>query len=304
MMRPVRHWAVYVGALAMRRLTLLLPLNRAIQLGGGLGWLSYFILHKQRRRALRNLAQAFPDALTARQRCRLARQVFCNCGRGMAEGFWFSRFTKALLAERISIVGSEHLLGGYTHGRGFVGLSAHFGNWELLAAYLAKVMGISFGVVARDLKNPRINELVLHGRQKMGVNVIVRGESGISIYRRLAKGEGVGILADQDTRGEGVFVNFFGRPAYTQTGVAHLCVKTGADVIPLFIVRNPDNVTHTIHVEPALRVERTEDEHHDVHEITQSFTKVIEEYVRRYPAQWMWFHRRWRHKAPADTARS
>jgi KDO2-lipid IV(A) lauroyltransferase len=295
-LRPVRHWVVYVVALGIRRLVLLLPLDRAIECGGLLGWLAYFVLQKQRLRTLRNLQQALPELATARQRRQLAREVFRNCGRGVAEGFWLARFTKALLAERIKIVGAEHLLGGYAHGRGFIGVSAHLGNWELLAAYLARVMGISFGVVARELSNPWMNTFLLRQRKETGINVIVRGESGIGIFRRLAKGEGVGILADQDTKGEGVFVNFFGQPAYTQTGVAHLCVKTGADIIPLFIVRNDDGLTHTIFVERALQVERTEDENRDVREITQRFTAIIEDYIRRYPAQWVWFHRRWRRR--------
>jgi len=287
----------------MRRLVLLLPLNRAIQFGGAAGWLAYFALRRERHTALRNLGQAIPEILPARQRRQLVREVFRNCGRGLAEVFWFPKYTKALVAERVSIVGSEHLLGVYARGRGFICLSAHLGNWELLGAYVAQVLGISFGVVARDLKNPLVDELVRRNRQKMGINVIMRGKSGIAIYRRLGKGECVGILGDQDTRGEGIFVNFFGQPAYTQNGVAHLCVKTGADIIPLFIIRNPDKVTHTIYVEPPLRVERTGDHHRDVQEITQSFTKVIEGYIRRYPAQWMWFHRRWRRKPPADPAK-
>ena len=209
-MRPVRHWAVYIAALIIRRLVLLLSLDRAIQFGEAVGWLAYFALRRERRTALHNLAQAVPEVLPARQRRQLVREVFRNCGRGLSEVFWFPKFTRALLAERISIVGSEHLLSAYAHGRGFICLSAHLGNWELLAAYLAQVLGIRFGVVARELRNPRMHELLLRNRQVMGISVIVRGESGIAIYRRLAKGEGVGILADQDTRGEGVFVNFFG----------------------------------------------------------------------------------------------
>jgi KDO2-lipid IV(A) lauroyltransferase len=175
-------------------------------------------------------------------------------------------------------------------------LTGHCGNWELLAASL-NAHGLGMAVVARELEDPGLQELLLALRERFGTRTIVRGTRGaarelLGVFRG---GGALGMLIDQDTKVDGVFVPFFGRAAYTPVGAADLALRFDAAVLPTFIERLPDG-SHLGRIEPALALPT------DPTEATALMTARIEAQIRRVPEQWVWLHRRWRRSPPAADA--
>ena len=176
-------------------------------------------------------------------------------------------------------------------------LSAHMGNWELMGAALS-LWGYPINVIARRIYIPRINGLLLRLRQSAGMRVILRegASSAKDMLRALRKNEVIGMLMDQDAHVQGVWVDFFGIPAFTPSGPAAIALKSGARVVSAFMVR--DGSGGRIEIRGPYSLVRTGDHERDVLENTRMFTGIIERYVRRYPEQWVWMHDRWKHRRP------
>ncbi|MEO7794558.1 MAG: lysophospholipid acyltransferase family protein, partial [Thermoanaerobaculia bacterium] len=173
-------------------------------------------------------------------------------------------------------------------------VTGHCGNWELLAAALNQ-RGLGMLVVAREIDEPGLQTMLLDLRARFGTRTIVRGTPGAAraLLGALRGAGALGMLIDQDTKVEGVFVEFFGRPAWTPVGAAELALRFDAVVLPTFIVRRPDG-THeaTIHPELALPAAPTA--------ATALMTAAIEAQIRSHPEQWVWLHRRWRRQPKAQ----
>ena len=179
-------------------------------------------------------------------------------------------------------------------------ITGHLGNWELIPAYFVSV-GLHGGVVARRVYYEKYERLLSRLRLSKGFRVFYRDESPRAILKTLKNNEVVGILADQDVRKlDGVFVEFFGRPAYTPTAPVLIAMKTGAPLIPARIVR--EGRKHRIVVDEPIPLRRSGDREADLVHNTQAWSRVIERYIREHPDQWVWMHRRWRTR-PEDVAR-
>ena len=270
----------------------LLPHAAACRLTEFLACLAYLVVGRQRKIVLRNLVTAFPD-LSETERRSIARRMYRNLGRNAAE---FARFSKLSESGRIDdiveVVGKEHLDKSYAEGRGVLLLTAHLGNWEFLGGWLVK-MGYRLTALARRMSYQR-HENVLEGlRKDSGFDSIDRNDTR-EILRRIRQGHLIAILSDQDIpKLDGVYVNFLGRLAYTPTGIVLLALKTGAPIVPMFIIRQPDG-RHRITFRQPLELVRTGERNWDTLLNTIRYTNVIEEMVRAHPEQWMWFHDRWR----------
>jgi KDO2-lipid IV(A) lauroyltransferase len=269
-----------------------LPASAARWLGAGLGEAAYWLLGGRRRVAIGNLAMVFGDGLPARARAALARRCFRHLGITAAECCQlFFGATDRLLA-RVRIEGLEHIRAAMAQGRGAFYLTAHFGNWELLAA-AHRLAGFPLTVVVRPLDNPFLEALVARARQRSGVRIVSKRDAVRGVRAALARGECVGVLLDQDAGREGAFVPFLGQAASTSRSLAVLALKTRAPVVPAFIRRLPGG-DHALVLEPAIPVEATGDLEHDVEATTARFTAAIERHVRAHPEQWFWVHRRWK----------
>jgi KDO2-lipid IV(A) lauroyltransferase len=192
----------------------------------------------------------------------------------------------------VTFEGKTHIDQALDRGNGAIILTGHFGNWELLAASIV-ANGYPLSSIARQLRSKRLDTLICAYREKSGYSSIDRANAVRPALRCLKRNELLGIVADVDTRTDGVFVDFLGRPAYTPYSPVAIALKTGAAILPTFIVRQPDDSHRTI-VEPPLVLQRIGDRERDYVFNTQKFTNVIESYVRRYPEQWIWMHERWR----------
>jgi KDO2-lipid IV(A) lauroyltransferase len=264
-----------------------LPWPAVQRLGRGLGRLAWSLGRRDRGRTLDHLALAFPD-LSASDRQALGRDCFRHQGMNLAECLHLLHKDCADIARHVEVQGWEEIVRARESGRPLVLVTGHCGNWELLAATL-NCRGLGMAVVARSLDEPRLQGMLAGLRRRFGTATIERGSEGAArqILGTLRRGGVLGMLIDQDTKVDGVWVPFFGHPAFTPVGAAKIALRQGTEVIPAFIERRPDG-SHLVRVQKALELPQ------DAQEATAVMTRAIEEQVRRRPEQWVWMHRRWR----------
>jgi KDO2-lipid IV(A) lauroyltransferase len=272
-----------------------LPRPLALRLGAWLGELFYLLDARDRRIAMLNLRIAFPEKSDDERR-RILRASCRNLGRVAAE---FCHLP-ALDAARVSAIVSfddraawEHVITTAAE-RGAVILTGHFGNWELLA-YVHGLLGHPITLVHRPMHNATFDDAISAIRARPGTRAIKKKAAAKGAIRTLRQHGILVIPSDQNqTHDAGVFVNFFGKPANTTPGAARLAMLTGAPVFPAFLVRDGESGRHRVVVLPEVEMVRTEDRNADVVTNTQRCSLVIEEMIRRYPEQWIWFHKRWK----------
>jgi KDO2-lipid IV(A) lauroyltransferase len=275
-----------------------LPLSTAIRLGMVLARLGR-LFPKLRQTAERNLQLACPEISEAERR-RLLLGCFENLGRLLAVFSHFTRSNDAGLARLIEPVGLDHLVAAKEHGRGVILFTGHVGAWELTSFGLS-MSGHPLSFLVRRIDNPKIEELIDRTRAHRGNRSIDKRFAAREMLKILQTGGTLGILVDLNTLDrEAIFVDFFGLPAATTFMVAKLALRTGAEVLPVFAPWDKSKQKFLLQVGPALSFEGTGEEQEDVRRLTQAFTKVVEDYVRRYPDQWLWIHRRWKTRPPGD----
>jgi KDO2-lipid IV(A) lauroyltransferase len=253
----------------------------------------YFLDDRHRRIARRNLTIAFPEK-DPNEIEKVVRLAFRNLGRVAAEFFIISRLKKENLHQYLIYEGLENFFRAQEKGKGVLFLTAHFGNWEWMAAGFPLVSHHSCHVVFRPLDNRFLNDMVERVRTATGNHTIPKQRAMGYILRLLKEGKTVGILLDQNMDWyEGVFINFFGELACTNKGMALLALKTGTPVLPVFNIRQRDG-RYRIIIEPEVPLFRTGNKDGDVTQNTQLYSQVIERYIRDYPDHWLWFHQRWK----------
>jgi KDO2-lipid IV(A) lauroyltransferase len=265
-----------------------LPAPVAIGFGRALGLGAHALLATPRRLARAHVALAFPE-LDEPARRTLVRDTFRHAGESYAElAVWRK------LARRdgfVRIEGLDALDEALAGGRGCIAITGHLGNWELLAARMAALVPLT--VVARKVNDERFNALITRFRGGAGMEILLRDDPRFlgAVREALGRNRIVALLIDQDSRGGGVFVPFFGRPAHTPPGAAVLALRTKAPVVSVFIRRRPEG-GHCITFE-RFAVE-SDGGRGRVVELTARFTARIEAAIRRSPAEWVWWHERWR----------
>lgn len=275
-----------VGALGLP------PLRFSMNLGAAFGRFFQRFAPKLNRVGGRNLEIAFPNSDEI-ERQKILRGCFENLGRQLGLVSHFSRLARENLSDVIRVQGLEHCAAAHAAGRGVIFFTAHFGGWE--ASHLAvSAAGFPINVIVRRIDNPLVENFVGNLRSRFGSRTIDKKTSARTMFRRLKAGEILGILADLNTQEhEGVFVDFFGVPASTSAGIAKLALRTNAAVLPGFAVWQPDEQKYLLRLEPPVEFKRTTDDERDVRDLTQKITGIIEDYVRRFPDQWLWIHKRW-----------
>ena len=268
-----------------------LPRPMALAIGGWLGILAFWFASGQRRLACKHLQQSLdiPDEQSVNA---IVKTCFVNLGKTVVEFMQFPRMNPEQIQKHVKFEGVHHIENALAQGKGAIVLTGHFGNWELLAASITAIVAPLTPIV-RKLRSPRLNALVTNYREKAGYSSIDRDTGVRQALRCLKNNELLGIVADVDTTVNGVFVNFFGKPAYTPYSPIAFALKTGAAVLPCFIVRQPDG-SHRAIIEPPLSLERFDVREKELVVNTQKFTEIIESYIRKYPEQWIWMHKRWK----------
>lgn len=256
--------------------------------------LFYQFSEKNRLIVLHNLTRAFPEKDIS-EVTEIARNCYKSLGIVAAEFFDILSMTRENVSDWLEFEGAENYLKAHEKNKGILFFTGHFGNWEIMVAAFA-LLYQPVNIVYRALDNPVIGDIVDRVRSHAGNKLIPKGGAARRIVRVLGKNEIVGILIDQNVSWrEGVFVDFFGRPASTTQGFAALALQTGAPVLPGFIFRMK-NGKYRFVIGPEVEISRTGDYDRDILENTQRFTDIVEDTVRRHPEQWFWLHQRWKTK--------
>ena len=277
----------------------LLPRKVARAAGAVIGAIAFRVLGRLRRVGLRNLELAFPE-MTAADREVTLRSEYRNLGFLLAEFCKMPGYTPATASRFIRYEGLENYLAARDRGKGVLVLTGHLGAWELSSFYHS-LMGMPMGMVIRRLDNSLVDALVNRIRCLHGNRVIHKDDFARGLIASMRAGETVGILMDTNmTPPQGVFVPFFGVLACTASGVARIAAKTGASVVPGFLLWEKTEQQYVLHFGNEIEVIRTGDPEQDVVANTASFTAAIEGYIRQYPEQWLWLHRRWKTRPPGE----
>ena len=267
------------------------PLARAFAIG--IAQLVYMLHFRLRQVGMRNLEMVFPEKSLGERR-RILRGVFTSLGRQLAELCQFPRYTVQNVDDVVVYDGLENYERAYARGKGVLFLTAHFGGWEL-SAFAHSLHGHWLHVVMRPMDNLYLDRLLQSYRTMHGNKVVPKDDFVRGLLAAMRAGETVGILMDTNmTPPQGVFVDFFGIPACTASGLARIALRTDSAVVPGFTIWDEALGKYRLRFDPAIELVRTGDLEADIVANTQKFTKVIEDYVRRYPQQWLWVHRRWK----------
>jgi len=270
-----------------------LPRPVARWLGAGVGRGVFVVADRLRRTGMRNLEMAMPEA-SLEERERILRLVYRNLGWQLAEFCRMERYTPENTQNLIRYEGLENFLEAEARGKGVLILTGHLGAWELSSFYHS-LMGHPMGMVIRRLDNRLLDGFVNRIRCLHGNKVLHKDDFARGLITAMRAGETVGILMDTNmTPPAGVFVEFFGRAACTASGLARVALKTGAAVVPGFLVWEAAESRYVLHFGKQISLPDTGDAEADIVSLTQLCTSVIESWVRRYPDQWLWIHRRWK----------
>jgi Kdo2-lipid IVA lauroyltransferase/acyltransferase len=271
----------------------LLPRSWARLFGSGAGRLAYSSLGRLRRVGVRNLQLAFPE-MPPSERDRLLRLEYRNLGWLLAEFCQMSSYSLGEASSFIRYDGLEHYLNARDRGQGVLVLTGHLGAWELSSFYHS-LAGYPMGMVIRRLDNPLVDRFVNRIRCQHGNRVLHKDDFARGLLGAMRAGETVGILMDTNmTPPQGLFVPFFGVPACTASGLARVALKTGAAVLPGFLLWEESERQYVLRFGPELALAATGDAEADTADNTARFTAVLEGAIRQYPSQWLWMHRRWK----------
>jgi KDO2-lipid IV(A) lauroyltransferase len=288
----LRNSLEFIPAWILLKFLGLLPRAAAIWSGKLIARAAYHLHGRLRRVGHRNLNLAMPE-LTVDERRAIVKGVFINLGRLLGEFSQFPRITSDNITGLVEYDGFENYQRASERGRGVLMLTGHVGAWEL-CAFAQGVYGHPLSFLVRPLDNPLLDRMISGYRELSGNRTINKNRAVKPVLEVLKRGDDVGLLIDVNTlTDQGVFCDFFGVPACSTTGLAVFALRADAPVVPGFLIWDERARKHRLRFEPEIPLLRTGDFKEEVKLNTARFTKVIEEYARRYPDQWLWVHKRW-----------
>jgi len=268
----------------------------SVKLGGFLGVVAFDIFRIRRCVTLENLQRAFGEKFDAREKVRIARRSYVNFAKSMVEFASLGRLRSEDYLKIVRIVGGENLRDPIAQGRGIIIVTGHFGSWELLGAG-AVAHGFPADFLVGEQTNTLVNNCMNDLRRGAGIGIIERGIAARGVFESLKKRRIVALLADQDARKAGIFVDFFGAPASTFQGPAQFAFRTGCPIVCCYIVRRGDE-THDAYFLPPIYPKAGAGRDAEILRLTQEHSKILEDYVSRFPDHYFWAHRRWKTKPP------
>ncbi len=284
----IAYWLVKITG----KIFNILPINFALGIARVIGWLLAFTQIRVAQ-AYANIKMAFPGRFSGPEIRSIIRSNYMNMTQNLVEMFRFPKMTRQFAESYVKIPHVSRFFECKKAGKGTILLTAHFGNWEYLNIRSC-FLGIPIFVLVRDQKFPRLNCFLTKLRESHGSTMVGKGAELRQIIKAVHENEMIGFLGDQQGGKSGVPVRFFGRMTTAPAGPIQIPLRTGAKVLPCFIVRE-HGPYHTVHVEPEMALEKTGDEDRDVQINTQNYISILERYIYQYPDQWHWLHKRWKH---------
>lgn len=266
-----------------------LPLKAGYAIAQGISDLRYIFAFMDRKAVSENLKAIFPEK-SDREIRRIRIRVFRNFAKYLVDFFRFSKITRDEVKKYIGIENSHYFDEVLKKGKGVVVLSAHLGNWELGGAVVG-LLGYSLWVVVLPHKDKKVDEFFNRQRESKGVKIIPLGKAARQCFRVLRNNELLGLVGDKDFSDKGVVLDFFGRPALFPQGPAELALKTGAVIVPAFMVRNGDD-SCTLKIENPIEFSPTGSPD-DLSNLMRRYITIMEEAIKKYPEQWYMFRRFW-----------
>ena len=296
-LKKVRRKLVLIILFPFLYLTILifrvLPISWVRRFSEFVGRRFYAMADKSRKYALNNLEMAYGNEMTKEEQESIAKAVFIEEIKSFFDYMAYSNLTnKKRYFSLIEVEGEEHLKNAYEKGKGVICLIPHISSWEF-AAITPPMLGYETSAASKSMKLRALENMMVRFRAKRGMKNITREGSYQKLVDVLNKGECLVLMIDQDTKVKGVFVDFFGKPAYTPLGASRLALDTEALIVPMVMTRKEDGNYRFI-IYPELPVVKTGNVESDLLENTKRQTKIMEDMVRRYPTQWVWMHRRWK----------
>ena len=290
---PIIETIEYLGFAALSGVVKSFSYRTASTVGSRLGGMAYRLLGSRKTVALDNLANAFPE-LSDRERESIALGAFRNYGIALSQMLWTGGKSEQELMATVSLANPEVIQHLLASPRGFILLSAHFGNWEFLPQGLRLHLGRPMTMIAQRQRNKRIDAMIEQARTRWNNKTVSMGVSSREAFRALQDGAMMLILGDQSGPKEAVFIDFFGRPAATHRGAAAFSLKTKTPIIMTLMVRTNDGTYETVFEEiDKTGIEEYSEE--NVVELTRRHTAVLEKHIRLHPDHWLWMHKRWKH---------
>ena len=277
------------------RLAEWLSLKSLYLVAGILGGIGFYLMKKRRQIAYRNTQIAFGNSKTKRECDEIVKTTFRDSAKNAMEVAKLIHTDPHFLRELISIDGLDHLDNALNQGKGVVALSAHMGNFALIGPRLI-LEGYPFSLIARDPKDKILAKTLLDYRNTLNIDSIPDKPRRACVAKSLASLKKNGILflqIDQNASSQDLWVDFFGWLVPTFRGPVVFSFRTGAPILPMFIIRDASN-HHKLIIKPPFKLINTENKEDDIHQNIARLTKLIEAYIKQYPTQWWWFHRRWK----------
>ncbi|GHS94817.1 acyltransferase [Planctomycetales bacterium] len=284
----IRYWLFKLLLFSTR----VLPLRYGYWIALRIADFGYFIADRGRREALkRNLHVVFPDAGEQRLVYE-ARWIYRNWGKYLCEFFRFREFDENYFGKHVSIAHPERVAALFRRGKGVIMLSAHFGNWEIGAAYFSLYCGLPVNALVARQVSPQLEEMFINERAAQKIKLLYIDDDPRKIYQALKNNEMVCILGDRDPTGNGVPVNFFGRPCRFPQGPARLALATDCAVV-MGVSRRLSNDNFILDLDTEVRLPTTGTRDEKVRQFTQNFADFLEEKIRCSPEQWSAFYDVW-----------
>jgi len=290
----IKKWqnlSEYAVILAFRAIIRLLPQRPALWCGKALGLLIYSFIPIRREVARDNVSRAFPSKSAAEVE-KILRRSYITFALNLVEFIRLPDMTPGFLARIVRFDRPEIMAECHAKGIGTICLSGHFGNWELMAAAIS-ALGYPMTALAREQRNPQVNEMIRENRRRAGIETLGLSMALRNILRALRRNNFVALLTDQDAHDEGIFVDFLGRPSSTAAGPALFALKTKAPIIFGSAVRGPHG-RHVVHLELIDHSDLEGATPENIRTLTQRHARVLEQSVRRWPDHWFWMHKRWK----------
>ena len=325
------RFLLYLALEGLRHVVLILPRRIHQALAHGIGFTTYWVLPRERSEVFKHLREAFGEEESEARYRKIGQDAFINLMKSAMDVFCFPKLNRERIERLVRCEGGTSKLDqALEQGKGAIVLTGHIGNWELLAAYF-RLLGYPGCLVGRRIYYEPFDQVLVTLRRSALVSTIYRDESPRQVLEELKQNHTVGISADQDIDSvEGIFVPFFGRPAWTPIGPAKISLASGAPIVPAFMIHEksgyrlfiedpiwpmtsppacPPPTGGGVSFEMQERAERFEtrscqtgggmkhtSKDETVRYITEAWSKVVERYVREYPDQWVWMHNRWKTK--------
>ncbi len=289
----LQTWLEYSTARSIIGALGLMPPSLAMRTGRLIGALAHSAAGDLKRTGQRNLQIAFPDK-SEDERRQILSACFASLGRQLGLFSQFKNYPRESLLDLTEWQGLEHLEAAKASGRPIILFTGHVGAWEM-SSFGLSLRGHPLSFLVRRLDNPKVEQFVESSRTRFGNQSVDKKGAARAMLRTLDSGGTLGLLVDLNTLDdEAIFVDFFGVPASTTFLVAKLALKKNAALLPIFVPWNNEHGKYLVQILPEVAVEKSGDEETDVHALTQTITKVVENYIRQYPEQWLWIHKRWK----------